>query len=129
MAKQQEVKIAQRDRNGEEAALAVRSNESDAPLLPVDEMERLDKFCPNANTLIIEQTKIEADWRRKEISDNNQRTFRERRLGQICALLIGLAGIIGGSMVAIFGSAAAGGTIATASIATLAVAFLRQGKK
>lgn len=129
MPSRNEVKIAKRDGDGKEAALAVKSDNFDAPLLPVEEMERLSSFFPEANKLIVEQTKIEAEWRRSEISKNNQRTFRERKLGQIFAFLIGLAGIIGGSCVAVFGSAAAGGTIATASIATLAVAFLRQDKK
>ncbi|MGN0861226.1 MAG: hypothetical protein ACI4P3_04965 [Candidatus Spyradosoma sp.] len=129
MASRNEVKIAKLDSNGKEAALAVKSDNFDAPLLPVEEMERLSKFFPEANRLIIEQTQIESKWRRAEISENNARKFRERRLGQIFAFLIGFSGIIGGSCVAVFGSSVAGGTIATASIATLAVAFLRQTEK
>jgi ABC-type Mn2+/Zn2+ transport system permease subunit len=45
-------------------------------------------------------------------------------LGQFFALTIGVIGIVGGSYVAIHGQSAAGGTIATVAIGSLAIAFI-----
>lgn len=99
-------------------------HETDCPIVPVAQLERLQMFKPDAVDWVISQTQIEAEHRRSEISRINKFVFIEHVLGQVFALVIGLTGIIGGSYVAFNGQAWAGGTIATASLTGLAVVFL-----
>jgi len=86
-------------------------------------------FKPDAVDWVISQTQIEAEHRRKETSRINGFIFAEHLIGQVFALIIGTAGIAGGSYVAIMGQPWAGGTIATAAITGLAVVFLTGRKK
>ena len=88
------------------------------------QLERLHKFKPDAVQWMIEQTQVEAEHRRAENSRLNRYLFINQILGQIFGFLIGLSGVIGGSMVAIYGQPTAGATIATVAIGTLAVVFV-----
>ena len=110
--------------------LTVQQHETDSPILPIAIMERLEIFKPEAVDWILNQTQIEADHRREENKKINSFIFFEHILGQLFALLIGLAGIAAGSYVAIQGQSLAGATIATAAITGLAVVFIkgRNGK-
>ena len=108
-------------------ALLVRQQESDAPFLPVDELERLHRFRPDTIDWVLERTDQEIDWRRSQIEKTNSRIFLERILGQILGAIIGLSGVIGGIIAIYMKSAWAGGIIATVAIGTLAVAFVRGG--
>lgn len=119
-----ETTVAGRNESGAEIAARVRQRVSDAPLLPVAEMERLAQFLPDANRVIIEQTVKEAEFRRTETLRENARVARERLVGQIFGFLIGLSSVIAGAVVAVNGYSVAGGTIATVAVGTLAVAFL-----
>lgn len=112
-----------RDKDGGE--LSVAHNETDTPLLPVADLERLSTFKPEAINWILEQTTLEAEHRRNETHRVNTLIFIERLIGQVFAFLIGVSGVIGGAYVAVHGQPWAGGTIATASLTGLAVVFLR----
>lgn len=116
----------QKDGNSE---LTVSQHETDSPIIPVAQLERLQVFKPEAVDWVIQQTQIEAEHRRKQDETINGYIFKEHILGQICALIIGLAGIAGGAWVAVSGQAWAGATIATAAITGLAVVFLTGRKK
>ena len=111
--------------------ITVQQHETDSPIIPVAQLERLQQFKPDAVDWVISQTQIEAEFRRAEGKRVNTLIFTERTLGQIFALLIGLTGIIGGSYVAVHGQPWAGGTIASIAISGLAVVFLtgRAGTK
>ncbi|MBZ0093677.1 MAG: hypothetical protein K8F27_15840 [Sulfuricellaceae bacterium] len=116
--------------NRQDGELTVQQHETDAPIIPVQQLEQLHKFKPDAVDWVILQTQIEADHRRAEDKRINTFIFVERFLGQIFALLIGLAGITGGAYVAIQGQPWAGGTIASLAITGLAAVFLTgRGKK
>lgn len=99
-------------------------HETDCPILPVPQLERLQTFRPERVDWFFEQTEREADHRRAETSTVNRFVFRERFLGQVFALIIGLSGIVGGAVVAVMASPAAGATIASVAIGTLAVVFI-----
>jgi hypothetical protein len=99
-------------------------HETDSPIIPVAQLERLQTFKPAAVDWVINQTQIEAEHRRKETSRINGFVFIEHVLGQLFALAIGLTGIVGGSYVALNGQPWAGGTIATAALTGLAAVFL-----
>ncbi|WP_156829791.1 hypothetical protein [Methylovulum miyakonense] len=104
--------------------LSIQQQETDCPILPVPQLEQLQKFKPEAVDWVIKQTQIEAEHRRSETIKINRYTFIERIVGQLCAFLIGIAGVVGGSYVAISGQPEAGGVIATAALTGLAVVFL-----
>jgi uncharacterized membrane protein len=105
--------------------LTFQQNETDSPIIPVAQLERLHTFKPDAVDWVIQQTQIEAEHRRAETKRINTFVFAEHLIGQLCALLIGLAGIAGGAWIAINGEPAAGATIATAAITGLAVVFIK----
>jgi hypothetical protein len=115
-------------RDGNNSDLSYQEHETDAPILPVAQIERLTKIDPNALSWVMEQTKLEATARREQSARINGFIFAEHLISQIFALIIGLGGIAAGSYVAVSGQPAAGGTIATASITGLAVVFLK-GRK
>jgi len=126
MAKQQDTYVAKR---GEDSAFLLQNRDTDSPMLPVDEMERLHSFRPDVIDWILEQTEIEAENRRQARRETTRKLIFERRLGQILGFLIGVVGVIGGAYVAVKGSSTAGGIIATSAICTLAMAFLGNVKK
>ena len=115
--------------HGDNSAMLLKNRDTDSPVLPVEEMEKLHSFRPDVIDWILEQTKIEAENRRLLQKESTMRLLSERRIGQILGFLIGIAGVVGGAYVAVNGSATAGGIIATSAICTLAVAFLGNSKK
>jgi len=104
--------------------LSAQQQETDSPIIPVAQLEKLHLFKPDAVDWVIKQTQIEAEYRRSEGKRINTLVFIERLVGQIFALTIGLAGIGVGGYIALKGEAAAGGTIASIAITGLAVVFL-----
>jgi len=104
--------------------LSIQQQETDCPILPVPQLEQLQKFKPEAVDWIIQQTQIEAEHRRSETIKINNYTFIERLFGQIFAFLIGMAGVCFGSYVALHGQPTAGGIIATSALAGLTGVFL-----
>ncbi|QFY44133.1 hypothetical protein F6R98_17075 [Candidatus Methylospira mobilis] len=104
--------------------LTVQQHETDSPVLPIAQIEKLHAFRPDLVDWVFNQTQAEAEHRRDEQRRINKFVFIERLVGQACALLIGLAGIGGGVYAAINGHEWAGGTIASLAITGLAVVFL-----
>ncbi len=103
--------------------------ETDSPIIPVQQIERLQALKPGAVDWVLQQTEIEANHRRTEEHRVNSFIFTEGILGQICALIIGLAGIGGGAFVALNGQPWAGALIASFAITGLAIVFIREHKK
>ena len=93
MTKQQETLMAQ-DKNG--FGLVHRNRETDAPLLPVDEMERFQQFRPDFNDWILKQTETEAEHRRDMEKSDIEKVYRERRRGQFSAFSWGFAELSAG---------------------------------
>lgn len=109
--------------------LTVQGQEIDTPVLPVDQLEQLHRFRPDIVDWVLHQTEKEADFRRNRQNKVDSYIRWEILIGQIFGLAIGIAGIIGGAVVAISGHPGAGGTIASISIGTLAVAFIGKMNK
>jgi len=105
-------------------SLTAQQQETDSPIIPVAQLERLQQFKPDAVDWVINQTQVEAEYRRKETKRVNTFIFAQRFLGQIFAFLMGLSGIGAGSYVAIKGEAWAGAMIASFALTVLAVVFL-----
>ena len=117
--RQTTAKVATRDRQ-----VTVSQHETDAPIIPVAQLERLQQFKPEAVDWVIQQTQIEAEHRRSEDKKINRYIFLGHLLGQFFALAIGLTAIIGGVYAAVNGAEGAGGTIAVAGVGGLAAVFL-----
>lgn len=115
------------NRNGDQ--LMVQAHESDALLLPVEQLERLHHFRPDLVDLVIEQTTAEAKHRRRQDVVVNRFIFVERVIGQLSAIIVASLGIAGGIYAGLNGQPWLGGTIATVTIGTLGVAFLSRGAK
>ncbi len=123
MAKSQTTKISNRDQE-----VTFQRHETDSPIIPVAQLEKLNEFKPDAVDWVIEQTTIEANFRREETSRVNGYIFFERILGQVCALVIGLVGIVGGSW-AVLNDQPAGAVIASSAFIGLVAVFLQNRKK
>ncbi len=104
--------------------LTVQQHEIDSPILPVAQLEHLHTFKPDAVDWVITQTQAEAEFRRSENKRINTLVFIQQLVGQIFALLIGLAGIGAGGYVAANGQPKAGAIIAVTAITGLAAVFL-----
>ncbi len=94
-------------------------------------MKQLDSFYPEANRIICEETVKEANFRRQAIQDRNRRTFVIHVIGQVCALLIALAAIVGGCYIAIENPdhAYVGAAIAISAVSGLAIAFISERRR
>jgi len=110
--------------NRRDGEMTVHQQETDSPIIPVAQLERLHQFKPEAVDWVIQQTQIEAEYRRAENKRTNGFIFTERLLGQIFAFLIGIVAIAAGAYVAVNGQPWAGTTIASLAITGLAVVFL-----
>lgn len=115
---------AQKTRDGD-LGIAMSEHSIDSPVIPIEVLERLHAFRPDKVDWFFEQTEKEAEYRRKNDRRVNSFIFIERLLGQIFGLVIGLSGITGSVYLGINGHEVLAGTIATATIATLAVSFIK----
>jgi hypothetical protein len=125
MAGNRAVSAQAKKSNGDQ--LVLHHQETDSPILPVAQLEQLHQFRPDLVDFVVKQTVDEANHRRRIESRTNYFIFIERILGQVCAVVVAGAGVGGGIYLGLNGQPALGGTIATAMIVTLGVAFL--GKK
>lgn len=116
------LKAQAKSKNGDE--LTVHSQDSDALILPVAQLQALHQFRPDLVDMVVSETKLEASHRRQQESKINLFIFIERLVGQVAALLLAGAGIAGGVYAGLHGQPWLGGAIVTATIGTLAVAFI-----
>jgi hypothetical protein len=113
-------------KNGDQ--VTVHSQETDAPILPVAQLQHLHEFRPDLVDFVIEQTREEARHRRVQDTRVNWFIFVERVFGQLAAIVVAVLGIGGGIYAGLNGQPWLGGTIASVTIGTLAVAFLRRNQ-
>jgi hypothetical protein len=105
--------------------LLVQDTLSDAPLLPIAGIERLHRIRPERVDWVFDQTQIEAEYRRIETHRINTFVYTERLLALFLALVVGLCGIGGGIYAALQGHDWLGGIVASVTVGSLAVAFVR----
>ncbi len=70
-----------------------QATQTDSPLLPVEQIERLQALNPEWAQFVFDQTKAEAEHRRSETKRVNTLIFRERLFGTSCALLVAAGGL------------------------------------
>ena len=122
-------KVEHREADGQSHSVELQTQVTDTPILPVEHMERFQRFRPEVNDWILAQTTQESEHRRAYEKRVAFFVFIERVAGQIFGFLIGIGGITGGAAVAIYSSPRAGAAIACVAIGTLAVAFLKSQKE
>lgn len=118
------LKAEAKNKNGDQITL--HSQDTDALILPVPQLEALHQFRPDLVDLVVRETQLEAAHRRKQEVRVNVFIFVERLIGQIAAVLLALMGISGGIYAGIKGQPWLGGVIVSATIGTLAVTFIRR---
>jgi hypothetical protein len=115
-----------KNKNGDQ--LTVHSQDTDALILPVPQLEALHNFRPDLVDVVVQETRLEAAHRRSQENRVNTFIFLERLLGQIAAISVATLGIGGGVYAGLNGQPWLGGVIASVTIGTLAVAFLQRNR-
>jgi len=111
-----------RNSHGEE--LTVHAQDTDAPVLPVVHLEHLHNFRPDLVDFVIQQTEAEAQHRRRRERKRDLFVFIERIIGQLSAVVLAMLGIGGGIYAGVLGMQSVAIAIVSATIGTLAVAFV-----
>lgn len=124
MAKNTQIKA--RNANSE---IHLSHSQVDSPILDVRSLEHLQQFRPDIVDFVVEQTKKEAEHRRKQDSRMISYTFIERIGALLLGAFIGVGSITGAIYAAILGFETLATTIAAVGLGSLAVAFLRRDKK
>ena len=118
------LKAEAKNKDGDQ--LTVHSQDTDALILPVPQLQALHNFRPDLVDLVVEETKNEAAHRRTQESRINLFIFIERIMGQFAAILLAVLGIAGGIYAGLKGEAWLGGVIVTVTIGTLAATFVHR---
>lgn len=71
----------------------VSSTTTDAPILPVEQIARLQELVPHRVDWVFEQTQVESEGRRKENVRVNTLIFIERIAGLLLAFLVAAMGL------------------------------------
>lgn len=89
------------DANGHK--LSVSETTTDSPILPAANLQQLHQLDPKLVTWVVEQTQIEANFRRSEQKRINTFVFLERISGVIMGAFVAVAGLAVAGYVAIQG--------------------------
>ena len=116
--------IKAKDTRGGELHLS--HTQLDSPVLDVNALERLQQFRPDIVDFVIDQTRAEAEYRRKYDQRAAWFTFIERMGGILLAAAVCAGGIFGSVYAANLGHEKLAVTSAVSCIGTLAVAYLRR---
>jgi hypothetical protein len=108
--------------------LAIHSTTTDSPLLPIEQIERLQQLVPHRVEWVFDQTTKEADARRGENHRINTFVFLEFLIGQIFGFLIAVAGLGAAVYCAMLGQSVVAAVIGGTTVVGLTLAFIT-GKK
>lgn len=108
---------------------AVTHHETDAPLIPIAQIERLHNFAPERVQWVFDQTQIEAENRRAFDSLNATRVFVERMAGMLIAAGVCCVALYAAYLTAMAGHEVASVAIGSTAAVGLAGAFLTNRRK
>lgn len=114
--------IQARNREGEE--LSVQHTSTDSPILPALNLRELQEIDPKLVPFVIEQTALEADFRRKESKRVNTLIFTERISGVVLGAIIALVVVGLGAYLILQGHDWAGVTLCGGTLATIVGIFV-----
>lgn len=109
--------------------LTVSQHDTDAPILPVAQLERLHQFYPDGVPWVISEATLEGKFRRKEITRVNTFVFVERVLGIFAGLTIGATALIISYLLAMAGHDSVAAIIGGTTVVALVGAFIYGKKK
>ena len=75
--------------------LTLHDHESDSPIVPIAQIERLHAIRPDKVDWIFQQTEAESTARREQAKRINTYVFIERLVGVFCAFLIAAGALAG----------------------------------
>lgn len=113
--------VKQKNRNGE---LTLSHTTTDAPLLPVQQIEQLYRIDPALVDWVKKQTEEESAFRRKENKRVNTFVFTTQTLGQICALVVSLGGLAAAAYLGANGAQTAAAVIGGTTVVSLVSIFI-----
>lgn len=94
------------------------------PLPHPEELVKYEKILPGSADRIVKMAESEQRHRHEIENERNQAEIRDSGRGVHYAFILGLAGIIGGVVVALFGAPTAGSIIGLGSLASLVGTFI-----
>lgn len=104
--------------------MTVSHHETDAPVLPMAQIERLHAINPARVDWVFDETQKEGDFRRKEITRVNTMIFTERMLSMFAGLTIGLAALYTCYQLAMSGHDVVAGVVGGTTVVGLVSAFV-----
>lgn len=104
--------------------LAVSTTTTDAPLLPIEHLERLKQVAPHRVDWVFDQTALESEHRRSEHKRVNTLVFIERIAGLVFALLVAILGLGLATFLAINGRELTASIIGGATLVGLVATFI-----
>lgn len=112
-----------RARNGNNE-ITVQDHQTDAPLLPIPQLEKLHQFRPDLVDWVFTETKCEGDFRRREVTRVNTLVFTERILGLIAGLVIGVVALLAAVYLAMNDREVVAGVIGGTTVVGLVSVFV-----
>jgi len=109
--------------------MTLSAHDSDAPLLPMSQIERLQQICPERVPWLFDETQKEGDFRRAETTRINWMVFAERMIGQIAGLVIGCVSLWVSYLLAMSGHDWVAAVIGGTTVVGLVSAFVIGVKK
>lgn len=106
-----------------------QQQESDSPLLPVAQLQRLHDYRPDLVDWVVKETKVQADHRRSQERRINSFIFIESITAQILTFLTAIASASLAVFAMIKGQPWVGGLILSVTAAALAIAIRAVNKK
>ena len=107
----------------------VSSTTTDSPILPIEQIERLQEIAPHRVEWVFDQTQIESHSRRTETKRINTMLFVERMAGLVFALLVSLLGIGAAVYLALEGKEITASIIGGGTLVGLVTAFVAGRKQ
>lgn len=114
---------------GENSQLTVSQHDTDAPILPVAQLEKLNSFYPDAVPWVINEATLEGKFRRAETSRINTFVFIERIVGVVAGLTIAVLALYFSYSLAMAGHDGVAAIIGGTTVVALVGAFIYGKKK
>lgn len=104
--------------------LTVAQHDTDAPILPVEQIARLKEIHPDRVDWVFQEATLEGNFRRSETKRVNTFVFLERLIGLASGLIIGVTALVIALKLALAGHDWVAGIVGGTTVVGLVSAFL-----
>lgn len=122
----QQTNVTARNEKGEHVAL--QHTQTDSPILPAANLEHLKQIDPSLVPFVVQQTELEATFRRTENKRTNTFVFIERVSGVVVGALVAIFGLVVSAYVIVQGHDWAGVGIGGATLVTIVTVLVTRNK-